>query len=151
MRKNEKNYFFCSHFQHISLCVYSNSKWESLLDAEFNSTSKEYPHCILLMDPSTPKTINSSKNVMMMSSSHFSGISCFGSSRVHQKYAVWVCVWCGIKFCIQWALSIEIWVKTQGDMSIIRTKKVVFLWQICQFNHYGRLILLKFYWFLNSN
>ena len=25
------------------------------------------------------------------------------------------------------------------------------LWQICQFNHYGWLILLKFDWFLNSN
>ena len=30
-------------------------------------------------------------------------------------------------------------------------KKVVFLWQICQFNHYGWLISLEFYWFLNSN
>ena len=50
----------------------------------------------------------------------------------------------GIKFCIQRALLIEIWVKTQWDMSKIRTKKVVF------FNHYGWLILLKFYWFLNS-
>ena len=30
-------------------------------------------------------------------------------------------------------------------------KKIVFLWQICQFNHYGWLILLKFYCFLNSN
>ena len=31
-------------------------------------------------------------------------------------------------------------------------KKCSFLlWQICQFNHYGWLILLKFYWFLNSN
>ena len=30
-------------------------------------------------------------------------------------------------------------------------QKVVFLWQICQFNHYGWLILLEFYWFLNSN
>ena len=29
-------------------------------------------------------------------------------------------------------------------------KKSSFLWQICQFNHYGWHILLKFYWFLNS-
>ena len=58
---------------------------------------------------------------------------------------------CRIKFRIQWALSIEIWVKTQRDMSKIRTKKVVFLWQICHFNHYGWLILLEFHWFLNSN
>ena len=58
---------------------------------------------------------------------------------------------CSYFFHIQWALPIEIWVKTQGDMSKIRTQKVVFLWQICQFNHYGWLIWLEFYWFLNSN
>ena len=33
---------------------------------------------------------------------------------------------CGIKFHMQRALPIEIWVKTQGDMSKIRTQKVVF-------------------------
>ena len=60
-------------------------------------------------------------------------------------------VGCIIWFRIQWALPIEIWVKTQGDMFKIRTKKVVFFWQICQFNHYGWLILLEFYWFVNSN
>ena len=52
--------------------------------------------------------------------------SSFWGSEVHQKYAVWVLVGCGIKFRIQWALPIEIWVKTQGDMSKIQTKKVVF-------------------------
>ena len=56
----------------------------------------------------------------------FSGISCFWGSKVCQKYAVWVLVVCRIKFFIQWALPIEIWVKTQGDMSKIRTQKVVF-------------------------
>ena len=35
-----------------------------------------------------------------------------------------------IKFCIQWALPIEIWVKTEGDMLKIWTKKVVFLWYL---------------------
>ena len=30
-------------------------------------------------------------------------------------------------------------------------KSSFLLWKICQFNHYGWLILLKFYWFLNSN
>ena len=50
----------------------------------------------------------------------------FLGSGVRQKYAVWVLVGCGIKFRIQRALPIEIWVKTQGDMSKIRTKKVVF-------------------------
>ena len=56
----------------------------------------------------------------------FSGISCFWGSGVRQKYAVWVLVGCGIKFRIQRALPIEIWVKTQGDMSKIRTQNVVF-------------------------
>ena len=60
-------------------------------------------------------------------------------------------VGCGIKFCFERALSIEIWVKTQRDMLKLWTKKKFFLWQIWQFNHYGWLILLKFYWFLNSN
>ena len=53
--KKEKNYFLCSYFRHISLCFYSNFDWESLLDAEFDSASNEYPHCILLTDPTTPK------------------------------------------------------------------------------------------------
>ena len=56
----------------------------------------------------------------------FSGISSFSGSGVCQKYAMWVLVGCRIKFCIQRALPIEIWVKTQGDMSKIRTQKVVF-------------------------
>ena len=106
----KENYFFCSYFQHICLCFYSNSERESSLNVEFNSTSNDYPHCILLTDPATPKTRNTWKNVMM----------------IRQKYAVWVLVGCGIKFRIQRALLIEIWVKTQWDMSKIRTKKVVF-------------------------
>ena len=53
----------------------------------------------------------------------FSGISCFGGSRAHQKYAKWVRVGCGIELRIQRALPIEIWVTTQGHMSIIRRRK----------------------------
>ena len=56
----------------------------------------------------------------------FSVISCFWGRGVCQKYAVWVLIRCGIKFRIQWALPIGIWVKTQWDMSKIRTKKLVF-------------------------
>ena len=56
----------------------------------------------------------------------FSGIYCFWGSGVRQKYALWVLIGCRIKFRIQWALPIEIWVKTQWDMLKIRTKKVVF-------------------------
>ena len=129
----------CSYFQHISLCFYSNFKRESSLDVEFNSTSNEYPDCILLMDPSTPKTRNTWKNVMMMSSSHFfSSISCFWGRGVHKKYSLWVLVGCRIKFRIQRALLIKIWVKTQGDMSKIRTKKVVGISSnVCDVNPWG--------------
>ena len=56
----------------------------------------------------------------------FSGISCFWGSGVRKKYFEWVLVGCGIKFCIQRALTIEIWVKTRGDMLKIQTKKVLF-------------------------
>ena len=56
----------------------------------------------------------------------FSGISCFWGSRIHPKYAMWVLVGCRIKFRIQRAFLIKIWVKAQGDMLKIRTKKVVF-------------------------
>ena len=38
---------------------------EYSLDAEFDSSSNEYPHYILLIDPATPKTRNTWKNVMM--------------------------------------------------------------------------------------
>ena len=38
----------------------------------------------------------------------FLGISCSWSSGVHQKYAVWVCVVCNIKFHIQRALPLRI-------------------------------------------
>ena len=67
----KKTTFLCSYFWHISLCFYSKSKREISLDVEFNSASNDYPHCILLMDPATPQKINTWKNVMMMSSSHF--------------------------------------------------------------------------------
>ena len=50
----------------------------------------------------------------------------FWGSEVRQKCVVWVLVGCGIKFYIQWALPLRIWVKTKGDMSKIRTKEVVF-------------------------
>ena len=57
----KKKLLFCLYFRHISLCFYSNFDQESSLDAEFDSASNEYPHCILLMDPSTPKTRNTWK------------------------------------------------------------------------------------------
>ena len=62
---------FCSYFRHISLCFYSNFDWESSLDAELNFSSNKYPLSIVLMGPAMPKTRNTRKNMMMMSSSHF--------------------------------------------------------------------------------
>ena len=56
----------------------------------------------------------------------FSSISYFWGRGVRQNYAVWVLVGCGIKFCIQRALKLGIWVKTQGDTSKIWTKKFFF-------------------------
>ena len=46
--------------------------------------------------PRYPKNKKYLKNVMMTSSSHFSGISCFWGSGVRQKYVEWVLVGCGI-------------------------------------------------------
>ena len=69
---------------------------EVSLDVKFNSASNEYPHCILLLDPATPKT----RNIIIIIT-FFSGISCFGGTRVHQTYVVWVLVRCEIKLCIQ--------------------------------------------------
>ena len=53
-----KKLLFCSYFQHISLCFYSNLDWDSSLDVELNSASNEYPLGILLKGPTTPKTRN---------------------------------------------------------------------------------------------
>ena len=82
------------------------------MDVEFNSTSNKYPHCIILTDHATTKTRNTWKNVMMTSSSRFSGISCFWGIGVCQKYAVWVLFRCGIKFRIQRALPLGILLKS---------------------------------------
>ena len=67
----------------------------------------------------------------------------FWGSGVHQKYTLWVLVGCRIKFRIQWALLLRIWVKTQGDMSKIRTKKVVLF-----YDKYVNSIIMSdsFYW-----
>ena len=54
----KKNYFFCSYFQHISLCFYSNFDRESSLDAKLDFVSNEYPLGIILTGPSTPETRN---------------------------------------------------------------------------------------------
>ena len=99
------------------------------MDVELNSTSKKLPTRHTFCGPRYPKNkkylIKCDDDVII---TFFSGISCFRGSGFHQKYAVWVRVGCGIKFCIQQALPIEIWVKTQWDISKIWTKKVVFFY-----------------------
>ena len=123
---NEKNYFFNSYFQLISMWFYSNFEWEHLLDGEFNSTSNEYPLGILLVHPTPWKTRNTWKMWCWCQHHVFSCIFCFSWSEVHQKYIKWVLVGCGIEFPIQWMLLIEIWVKSHGDKLKIRVEKVVF-------------------------
>ena len=56
-------------------------------------------------------------------------------------------VGCGIKFRIQRALSIEIWVKTPGDMSKIQTQKVVFFFLPPKLINIILLFELLFYYF----
>ena len=73
----KKTTFFV-HIFDISHCVFTQISIERSLDAEFDSASNEYPHCILLMDLATQKTRNTWKNVMMTSSSHLSGFLVFG-------------------------------------------------------------------------
>ena len=131
----------CSYFRHISLYFYSNSEWESSLDVEFNSKSNNYPHYMLLMDPATPKTRNTWKMWWWCHHHIFSSISCFWGSGAHKKYVEWVLVGCRIKFRIEWALPLRIWVKQQGDMSKIRTQKVVFF--SSKINKYYFIIFLR--------
>ena len=52
----------------------------------------------------------------------------FWQNLICQNHAVWLLVGCRIKFHIQRALVLEIWIKTHGDMLKIRTKKVVFVY-----------------------
>ena len=88
--------------------------------------SNEYPHYILLMDPTIPKTLNTWKKCDDDVIITFFRYFYFWGSRVCDKYAAWVLVGCKIEFHIQQALLIKIWVKTKGDMSKIQTQKVVF-------------------------
>ena len=94
MDEEKKKILFSLYFRHISLCFYSNFDQESLLDAELNFASNEYPLDILLKDPPTPKTRNTWKNVMMTSSSHFFRYYLFlgyqGSSKLFHVDTRWM-------------------------------------------------------------
>ena len=121
-----KKLLFCSYFRHISLCVYSNFNRESLLDAELNFPSNYYPLDILLTDLATPKTRNTWKTWWWCHHHVFQVFLVFGVAGSVKSMQCGYSLGCRIKFCIQQALLIEIWVKTQWDMLKIRTKKVVF-------------------------
>ena len=123
--KSEENYFF-NYFLLISMWFYSNFDQEHSLDGEFNSASNEYPHGILLVDPAPRKTRNTWKTWCWCHHHIFWYIYYFSWCGVHQKYAKWVLVGCGIQFPIQRVLSIKIWVKPHGDKLKIRVEKIVF-------------------------
>ena len=116
-----KNNLFCSYFWHISLCFYSNFDQESSLDVELNSACI---HSASFWRTPLPQTQEIPEKMWWWCHHQIiSGISCFWGRGVCQKYAKWVLNGCRIKFHIQWALSIKVWVKTQRDMSKIQTKK----------------------------
>ena len=122
----KKTTFFVRIFD-ISHCVFTlisirRARWMRNLILHPTST-----HTAYFWGTPLPQKQEIPKKMLRWCHHHvFSGISCFWGSGVRQKYAVWVLVGCGIKFRIQRALLIEIWVKKQGDMSKIRTQKVVF-------------------------
>ena len=143
MKEERKKYFFVCIFD-ISPCVFTqiSSRRARWMQNLINFASNEYPHCILLTDPTTSKTRNTWKMLWWHHHHVFSGISCFWGSGVHQKYVVWVLVGCGIKFHIQRALFFGNWVKTHGDMSKIQTKKYFFLSSF-KINKYYFIIFLR--------
>ena len=71
MEGKRKNYFCLSYFWHISLSIYPNFEFGDLLDAEFNSASNPYPHCILLSYPQHPKIKISIKKRILNIKIHF--------------------------------------------------------------------------------
>ena len=125
--RRKKKTTFCVRIFYISPCFFTQiwigrARWMQNLILHPTSTHTAYFWRTLL----TQKQELPEKTWWWHHHHVFSGISCFWGSGVHQKYAVWVLVGCRIKLRIQRALPIEIWVKTQGDMSKIQTKKVVF-------------------------
>ena len=122
----KKNTFFVRIFD-ISHCVFTQisitrAHWMRNLILHPTSTHTAYFWWTLL-----PQKQEIPEKMWWWCHHHiFSGISCFWGRRVCQKYVVWVLVGCRIKFCIQWALMLRIWVKTHRDMSKIQTQKVVF-------------------------
>ena len=133
--------FFFGYFWHISLCFYSNFDWESSLDAELNFTSNEYPLGILLIDPSTPKTRNTWKNRMMMSSFQF------------LRYFLFLGYWGLSKLCwvgTRWTRNLIPHPTSSPDRNFSKNigryvkntnKKVVFFFSSSKINKYYFIIL----------
>ena len=91
--------------------------------------------------PRYPKNKKYLKNMMMTSSSCFSGISCFWGSEARQKYAMWILVGREIKFHIQWALPLRIRVKNTGRYVKNMNTKSSFFHSSSKINNYYFIIL----------
>ena len=123
--RKEKTTFLFIFLTYLLVFLLKFRSWD-LVGCGIKLCIQQVPTLHTFDGPHYPKNKKYLKKMTMTSSSLFLGISCFWGSGVHRKYAVWVLVGCGIKFNIQWALPIEIWIKTQWDMSKIRTKKSSF-------------------------
>ena len=120
---------FCVRIFDISLCVFTQisigrARWMRNLIPHPTSTHTAY----FWWTPLPQKQEIPEKTWWWHHHHIFSGISCFWGSGVRQKYAVWVLVGCGIKFRIQRALLIEIWVKHRKICRKYEHKKIVFFY-----------------------
>ena len=123
-----KNPFFVFVFLTYLPVFFSIFDWETLLDAIFDSASNEYPHCILLTDP-----LPQNWEIII---TFFQVFLIFGVAGFVKSMQ------CGYSLD-QRDLPLEIWVKIRGDMSKIRTKKVVFFYD----NYFNSTIMVdSFYW-----
>ena len=122
----KKTTFFVRIFD-ISPCVFTqilSERARGMRNLILHPTST---HTTYFWQTSLPEKQEIPKKMWWWHHHHnFPSIYCFWGSKICQKYGVWVLVGCRIKFCIQQALPLRIWVKTQGDMSKNMNKKVVF-------------------------
>ena len=111
------------------------------MDAELNSASNEYPLGILLTDPATPKTRNSWKNEMMMSSFHFFRYFLFLGYRGPSK----IC-----RVGTRWMRNLILHPTSSPDRNLSKNtgryvkntnKKVVFFFSSSKINKYYFIIL----------
>ena len=81
------------YFQHISKSYHLDFNRERSLHAEINSPSNEYPHYILLRDPTPQKTRNTLKNVLLSTNTFLYLFLVFvgwGSSNVCSGSTCWI-------------------------------------------------------------